>query len=169
MPNDGKRAYDVPMRRPPPRPEHAALALAIASVLVPFSVAACAATTEAAATTAVPASGPPGATAPAAAPAPTAPLPPPPPATASDVLSQGRAPFDACYALARKANPNLPRTSVEITCSMDDSGKLLDVDFVYRNRLDDASKDCMRNAAEALKFPPSLRGKQTGTIVFSPP
>jgi hypothetical protein len=63
----------------------------------------------------------------------------------------------------------LPRTSVEITFSMDDAGKLLNVDFKYRHRIDDAAKDCMRAAAEALTFPPSLHGKQTGTIVFTPP
>ncbi len=94
---------------------------------------------------------------------------PPPPASASDVLAQGRAPFDACYARARTVRPDLPRTTVEMTFTMDDDGKLLNVDFVYRNRMDDAAKDCMRAAAEALKFPPSLRGKQTGTIVFTPP
>ena len=55
-----------------------------------------------------------------------------------------------------------------MTFTMDDNGKLLNVDFVYRNRMDDGAKDCMRDAAEALKFPPSLRGKQTGTIVFTP-
>jgi hypothetical protein len=85
------------------------------------------------------------------------------------VLAQGRAPFDACYALARRTNPDLPRTSVEMTFTMDDGGKLLNVDFAYRNRMDDAAKDCIRNAAEAVRFPPSLRGKQTGTIVFTPP
>jgi hypothetical protein len=89
--------------------------------------------------------------------------------SASDVLSQGRAPFDACYALARRSNPNLGRTSVEVTFTMDDGGKLLTVDFAYRNRMDDAAKDCMRDAAEALKFPPSLHGRQTGTIAFAPP
>ena len=52
---------------------------------------------------------------------------------------------------------------------MDDAGKLLNVDFKYRHRIDDAAKDCMRAAAEALTFPPSLHGKQTGTIVFTPP
>jgi hypothetical protein len=51
---------------------------------------------------------------------------------------------------------------------MDDGGKLLNVDLAYRNRMDDAAKDCMRAAAEALIFPPSLHGKQTGTIVFTP-
>ena len=126
--------------------------LALALVLVPLLITACAPTTETAATPPV-----------------TAPSPPPPPTSATDVLSQGRAPFDACYALARKTRPDLPRTSVEITFSMDDAGKLFSVDLVYRNRMDEATKDCMRTAAEALKFPPSLHGKQTGTIVLAPP
>jgi hypothetical protein len=125
--------------------------LALALVLVPLLITACAPTTETAATPPV-----------------TAPSPPPPPTSATDVLSQGRAPFDACYALARKARPDLPRTSVEITFSMDDAGKLLTVDLVYRNRMDAAAKDCMRTAAEALTFPPSLHGRQTGTIVLAP-
>jgi hypothetical protein len=95
---------------------------------------------------------------------------PPTPATASDALTQGRAPFDACYALARKTRPDLRRTSLEITWTMDDAGKLLNVDFAYKNRMDDAAKDCMRAAAEALTLPPALQhGKQTGTIVFTPP
>jgi hypothetical protein len=123
-----------------------------------LSIAACAPTTAEAT-----------ASAPAAAPAPAPAVPPPPPASATDVLSHGRAPFDACYALARKTRPDLPRTTVEITFTMDDKGKLLTVDLAYRNRMDDAAKDCMRAAAEALTFPPSLHGKQTGTIVFTPP
>jgi hypothetical protein len=70
--------------------------------------------------------------------------------------------------MAKKLNPNLLRTSVEITFTIDDDGKLLNVDFTYRNRFEDAAKDCMRKAAESLKLPSALRGKQTGTIVFSP-
>jgi hypothetical protein len=84
------------------------------------------------------------------------------------VLAQQRAPFDACYALARKTHPDLPATRVEMTFTMDDNGKLLNVDFAYRNRMDDAAKDCMHAAAEGVKFPPSLRGTQVGTIVFTP-
>jgi len=98
-----------------------------------------------------------------------APPPPPPPLTPNDFLASVRAPFDACFAQARRSNPNLPRTNVEITFTRDENGKLLNVDFVYRNRLDDAAKDCMRTAAEAVTFPPALRGTQTATIVFTPP
>jgi hypothetical protein len=143
------------MREPAARTKRAPRALALVMLL---SIAACAPTTAEAT-----------ASAPAAAPAPSPAVPPPPPASATDVLSQGRAPFDACYALARKTRPDLPRTTVEITFTMDDKGKLLTVDLAYRNRMDDAAKDCMRAAAEALTFPPSLHGKQTGTIVFTPP
>jgi hypothetical protein len=163
---DGKRDYDVFMKRPSPRTEGARRVLALAVLVVPLSMVACALTTEPTANTPVAASGASASPKPVA---PVAPVAPPPPATASDVLSRGRAPFDACYTLARTTNPNLPRTSVEMTFSMDDDGKLLNVDFVYRNRMDDAAKDCLRKAAEGLTFPPSFRGKQTGTIVFAPP
>jgi hypothetical protein len=81
---------------------------------------------------------------------------------------RGRAPFDACYALAKKTRPDLGRTNVQITFEMDDYGKLLNVSFIYRNKMDDSAKDCMRAAAEALTFPSSLRGTQTGTILFNP-
>ena len=94
---------------------------------------------------------------------------PPAPLTTNDFLASVRAPFDACYTQARKSNPNLPRTNVEITFTRDENGKLLNVDFVYRNRLDAAAKNCMRTAAEAVTFPPALRGTQTGTLVFTPP
>jgi hypothetical protein len=155
------------MREPTPRTTHAARAFALASVLL-LSIAACAPTTTEATTSAPGAEKVPEASpAPGAAPVPA--VPPPPPASATDVLTQGRVPFDACYALARKTRPDLQRTTVEITFTMDDKGKLLTVDLAYRNRMDDAAKDCMRAAAEALTFPPSLHGKQTGTIVFTPP
>jgi hypothetical protein len=134
---------------------------AIASTLLIASLAACTPATEVAAS--------PPATGAAPAHPPAAPAAPPPPLTATDVLAQGRAPFDACFALARKTHPDMPRTSVEITFMMDDDGKLKNVDFAYRNRVDDSAKDCMRTAAEGLKFPPSLHGTQTGTIVFTPP
>jgi hypothetical protein len=133
------------------------------TLLVALAVAGCASTTATVAT-APPAPLPPPPTATVAA-APTPPT-PSPPATASEVLARGRAPFDACYAAAKKLRPELPRTSVEMTFTMDDDGKLLNVDFAYRNRLDDAAKDCMRSAAEKVAFPPGLRGKQTGTLVL---
>jgi len=157
------------MTRTPSRTQRPCRALALAALLVPLAIAACAPTTQGAASPPVLASGPQSTPAPAAPPAATVPTVPPPPASASDVLAQGRAPFDACYALARKIRPDLPRTSVEMTFAMDADGKLLTVDFAYRHRMDDAAKDCMRKAAEGLTFPPSLRGKQTGTIVFTPP
>jgi len=151
--------YDGPMITPPVAER------ALASLLISLSVAACAAAAQPVA------SAPPIALAvQASAPsAPTAPAPPPPPATASDVLARGRAPFDACYTLARKTSSNLVHTSVEMTFTVEDDGKVLGVDLAYRNRMDDPAKACMRTAAEALAFPPSLHGKQTGTIVFTPP
>jgi hypothetical protein len=101
--------------------------------------------------------------------APTAPSGTLSPTSAAEVLTQGRAPFDACYDIARRSRPGLPRTSVELTFSLDEHGKLLTVDLDYRNRMDDAAKECMRAAAEALTFPSFLHGKQTATISFAPP
>jgi hypothetical protein len=97
------------------------------------------------------------------------PRPPAPPSNATEVLEQNRAPFDACYAHARQQNAGLGRTSVIITFAMDGGGKLQSVELQYRNRFDDASKDCMRVAAETLVFPPSLTGKQVGTIELPAP
>jgi hypothetical protein len=108
-----------------------------------------------------------GVSAPPTAP-PAAPLPLAEPDSATEVLMRNRAPFDACYALAKKTRPDIGRTNVQITFEMDDYGKLLNVSFIYRNKMDDSAKDCMRTAAEALKFPSSLRGTQTGTIMFNP-
>jgi hypothetical protein len=93
--------------------------------------------------------------------------PPPPPTSATEVLAQGRAPLDACYERARQARPDLRRTSVEITFTLDDTGKPVTVALEYRHRMDESAKECMRTAALALQFPPSLRGKQTGTIEFT--
>jgi len=106
----------------------------------------------------------------AATPAPPAAPPPAPkiPASATEVLAQGRGPLDACYAEARRSHPELGHTSVEITFSLDDNGKPSTVDLLYRNRMDESAKACMRTAAEGLVFPAGLRGKQTGVIHFAP-
>jgi hypothetical protein len=65
-------------------------------------------------------------------------------------------------------HPDLGRTSVEIVFSRDGGGRLTSVELKYRNRFDEASKDCMRQAAEAVVFPESLVGNQVGTIEFAP-
>jgi hypothetical protein len=90
------------------------------------------------------------------------------PLTATDLLSRNRGPFDVCYTKARQLKPDLGRTSIDIAFSIDDEGKLFAVELTYRNRMDDDSKACMKAAAEALTFPPTIRGKQTGTIRFPP-
>jgi hypothetical protein len=112
-----------------------------------------------------------GAAPPQAAAAPTPPPAPHTPSNATEVIASARAPFDACYALARKANPGLRKTNVDITFTMDNQGKLLSVDFSYGKTWDPAAKDCMRTAAEAVVFPPNLRvaQTQTGSIEFNPP
>jgi hypothetical protein len=106
---------------------------------------------------------------PATTAAPAAPQVEAPPATATDVLARQRSTLDACYARARAARSDLGHTSVEIAFTLDDSGKPSTVDLQYRHRWDEASKECLRTAALALQFPATLRGKQTGTIEFSPP
>jgi hypothetical protein len=140
-------------------PTHRMVALAGALLLT--LVSACAPESAPPPAAAVAAAAPPAVAAPRVA-NPTFPL------TASDVLAQGRAPFDACYAKARAANSELGRTNIAITFSMTEEGKLLEVELKYRNRMDDAAKDCMRSAAEALVFPATLHGKQVGTIEFAP-
>jgi hypothetical protein len=87
----------------------------------------------------------------------------------SDVLASHRAGLDACYARARAENPNLGRTSVEMTFTIEADGKPRTVDLKYRHRMGDRAKECLRDAALALTFPASLAGSQTGTIVFAPP
>jgi hypothetical protein len=138
--------------------------VALAGALLATLLPACAPESAPPPAVAVGTAAPPPAATPRPAPRPA----PPPPLTASDVLTQARAPFDACYARARAANPELGRTNIAITFSMTEEGKLLEVELKYRNRMDDAAKDCMRAAAEALVFPPSLYGKQVGTIEFAP-
>jgi hypothetical protein len=56
-----------------------------------------------------------------------------------------------------------------MTFTIDDDGVPHEIEFTYRNRMDDPAKDCIRAAAKQLRFPASLHGTQTGTIVFTPP
>jgi hypothetical protein len=95
--------------------------------------------------------------------------PPAPPASPTEVLAKDRAAFDSCYARARAADPKLGRTSVEMTFAIDAEGTPRTVDLQYRHRMDDRAKECLRDAALALRFPPSMQGTRSGTIVFTPP
>jgi hypothetical protein len=94
--------------------------------------------------------------------------PPQPAQTASDVLTLGREPFDACYRKARAVDPELAQTSVTFSFAIDSTGKPMTVDLQYRHRMADGAKDCMRDAALALAFPASMAGRQTGTLAFKP-
>jgi hypothetical protein len=91
------------------------------------------------------------------------------PATPSDVLASNRSAFDACYAQARAVDPTLGHTKVEMTFTIDADGTPHTVDLKYRNRMEDRPKECMRDAALSLHFPPSMQGTQTAAIVFAPP
>jgi len=92
-----------------------------------------------------------------------------PPASPTEVIARDRAPFDSCYARARATDPTLGRTSVEMTFTIDAEGTPRTVDLQYRHRMDDRAKECLRDAALALRFPVSMQGKRSGTIVFTPP
>jgi hypothetical protein len=91
------------------------------------------------------------------------------PSSATEAVVQQRASLDACYMLARASNPNLGRTSIGIAFAIDTQGKPITVDLQYRHRIDDKAKECMRDAALALQFPPSMQGRQTATLAFAPP
>jgi len=85
------------------------------------------------------------------------------------VLAGHRSAFDACYAQARAKDPALGRTKVEMTFHVNADGTPQTADLKYRNRMDDAAKQCMLDAALSLRFPTSMQGTQTATIVFAPP
>jgi hypothetical protein len=91
------------------------------------------------------------------------------PTTPSEVLESNRAAFDGCYAQARAKDPALGRTRVEMTFTINADGRPQTVDLKYRNRFEDRTKECMRDAALSLQFPASMQGTQTATIAFSPP
>lgn len=108
-------------------------------------------------------------TTPATAASSAAPAPAAPPSTATELLTSQRAPFEACWAKARANRPKLHKSTVTITFDVDETGRPANVGFDYKHPWDDASKNCMRDAALALQFPDGLRGKQTGTIEFLAP
>lgn len=109
------------------------------------------------------ATAPPSATASAA-------TPPPPvaPTTPEDVVARGHAPFDACYAQARSLDPKLGRVKVGMTFAVGADGKPTHVDLTYNRVLADSAKDCMRDAALGLSFPPSMQGTQSATTTLAP-
>jgi hypothetical protein len=86
----------------------------------------------------------------------------------TDILATGRAPFDECYSRGRVVDRQLGRTSIAFTFDIDAAGKPTTVDLQYRNRMDDSAKECMRDAALRVAFPPSMQGRQTGTLGFRP-
>ncbi len=117
----------------------------------------------------------PSATTPTAAAPPTSSEPDPPvgsssPAvsTLSDILARERAPLDACYDAARAVDPRLGQTSITFSFDIDAAGKPIAVDLQYRHRMEESAKECMRDAALALSFPPSMQGRQSGTVTFRP-
>jgi len=102
-------------------------------------------------------------------PAPPTSAPPAVPSSATEAVVQQRAPLDACYTMARASNEKLGRTSIEMAFAIDAEGKPITVDLQYRNRIDEKAKECMRDAALAIRFPPLMQGRQTATVSFAPP
>jgi len=94
--------------------------------------------------------------------------PPLPQTSVNDILASGRAPFDECYSRGRAVDRQLGRTSIAFAFDIDAAGKPTAVDLQYRNRMDDSAKECMRDAALRVAFPPSMQGRQTGTLAFTP-
>jgi hypothetical protein len=88
--------------------------------------------------------------------------------TVTDILADERGALDTCYAAARVTNPRLGPTSVVFAFVIDQGGKPTTVDLEYRHRMDDRTKECMRDAALTLSFPRSMQGPQTATLVFKP-
>jgi hypothetical protein len=86
----------------------------------------------------------------------------------TDILANGRGPFDECYSRGRAGDRQLGRTSIAFTFDIDAAGKPTTVDLQYRNRMDDSAKECMRYAALRVAFPPTMQGRQTGTLAFEP-
>jgi outer membrane biosynthesis protein TonB len=72
----------------------------------------------------------------------------------ADAVEAARPSFSACYDRARSANPALGHTTVTVSVRVDETGHVSSVDLVYKHRFDDASKQCMRDAAFAIKLPP---------------
>lgn len=70
--------------------------------------------------------------------------------------------------LPRAGDRQLGRTSIAFTFDIDAAGKPTTVDLQYRNRMDDSAKECMRYAALRVAFPPTMQGRQTGTLAFEP-
>jgi hypothetical protein len=88
--------------------------------------------------------------------------------TLADILADERGPLDTCYAAARVTNPQIGPTSIAFAFVIDGGGKPMTVDLEYRHRMDDGTKECMRDAALALTFLPSMQGPQTASLVFKP-
>jgi hypothetical protein len=97
-----------------------------------------------------PAPGSPPAAASAPAPAPL----PPSSNPDANAVEAARPWLAACYDKARSANPALGHTTVTLSLRVDEVGHVSSVDLEYKHKLDDASKQCMRDAAFAIKLAP---------------
>jgi hypothetical protein len=100
---------------------------------------------------------------PAPAATPTTPLPSSNPD--ADAVEAARPSLRACYDKARSANPALGRTMVTLAMHVE-GGHVFSVNIEYKQRFDDASKQCMRDAALAIAFPPGDPRKVEIPVTF---
>jgi TonB family protein len=100
--------------------------------------------------------------------APPPPAAPPPPSTNpdADAVQASRPALRACYDKARAANPALGRTTVTVSLRVDPAGHVSTVDLDYNHRFDDAAKQCMKDAAFAIKLPGGEPRRVTVPITF---
>jgi TonB family protein len=105
-------------------------------------------------------------------PAPTATAPPgaPPPSSNpdADAVEASRPALRACYDQARRADTTLGRTTVTLSMRVDPSGQVTTVELEYKHRFDDASKQCMRDAALGIKLPAGEPRRVTVPVTFEP-
>ncbi len=110
------------------------------------------------------------ATPPSATVTPAAPAPPSPTTTGNPdeaAVEAARASLRACYDKARSANAALGRTTMTLSFRVE-SGHVSTVNIDYKNRFDDQAKQCMRDAALAIAFPPGDPRKVEVPVTFEP-
>jgi TonB family protein len=86
----------------------------------------------------------------------------------ADAVEASRPALRACYDQARRADPTLARTTVTLSMRVDPSGQVTTVELEYKHRFDDASKQCMRDAALAMKLPTGEPRRVTVPVTFEP-
>jgi hypothetical protein len=90
--------------------------------------------------------------------------------TAEQVVASSRDGLDKCWDDARaswKGMPPMPQaTTVDITFDIETDGVPHQVHLDYKHRLPEDAKECLRQAALAVKFPDYLAGKPKVPVSF---